>query len=379
MTTYRPAGPDDRAKVIDFINMVFSMTARPHNFKTLIPKVYADGRGRDDIHNIAVDEKGDVRGVVAILPQEMRVLDETLRTGFVGSVSVHPFSRGEGHMKALMRLAVEREKARGADLIALGGQRQRYEYFGFTPGGLGISYTITRANLRHTAGAVDVSDIAFVPFRGADAALIEAACRLHAAQAAYIVRPPEDFAVILETWQESAWIILKGGAFAGYLAASPGRDSLGELRLGEPSELRAVLKAWFEEANLQRLALTMPGFDRPMNRELSAIAEHYDLHTTQRLRVLNWPRVIRAFLRLNAAGGGVADGALSLWIDGEPLTISVRRGEVTVAQEAPQEAPRLSAMEAQTLFFSPLSALGRGVAPDGWLPLPFFIGAPDEF
>ena len=120
MAIYREGTPADREQYIDFANMVFSMTHVPHNFKALLPKVYGDGRQTDGMHNLAVDDQGRVRGVVAVLPGELDVLGETLRTGYLGTVSVHPFSRGEGHMKALMRMAIRRTAESGADLMMLG-------------------------------------------------------------------------------------------------------------------------------------------------------------------------------------------------------------------------------------------------------------------
>ena len=95
MITYRLARPDEREKCIDFINMVFSVDHEPHNFKTLLPKVYADDHVLDAAHFIAVDEAENVRGLVAMLPETLRVLDQELRLGFIGSVSVHPYARGE--------------------------------------------------------------------------------------------------------------------------------------------------------------------------------------------------------------------------------------------------------------------------------------------
>ena len=63
MIEYRFAAPEHRADLIDFINYVFSQNSVPHDFKTLIPKVYADGRGYDGIHAIVLDD-GRVKGVV---------------------------------------------------------------------------------------------------------------------------------------------------------------------------------------------------------------------------------------------------------------------------------------------------------------------------
>ena len=379
MVTYRRATASDRAKILDFINMVFSMTVRPHDFSTLIPKVYGPGRGLAEIHCIALDDNDAVRGVVAALPQEIHILDQTLRTAFVGSVSVHPYARGEGHMKALMTMMIDDEQARGADLIALGGQRQRYQYFGLTPGGSGITYMITRANLRHTAGDLDVSGFSFLPMHGAPASLSDAAWALHEAQSVRMERPRESFESILENWQSTPYILEKDGAFAGYLTASGDEEGLGELRLVDAKDLRAALKAWFAFRQIPRLSMTVPVYDLALNRELKAIAESFHLSTTQRVRVFNFPNVIRAYLALNAALRPIADGELSLWIDGQPLTARVERGAVTVTETAPTGAAHLTAMEAQERLFSPLAAFDGPFAPSGWLPLPLFIGAPDEF
>ena len=67
MIEYRFAAPEHRADLIDFINYVFSQNSVPHDFKTLIPKVYADGRGYDGIHAIVLDD-GRVKGVVGQYP-----------------------------------------------------------------------------------------------------------------------------------------------------------------------------------------------------------------------------------------------------------------------------------------------------------------------
>ena len=40
---YRLSLPSEWDDVVDFANFVFSQAHRPHDFKTLLPKVYADG------------------------------------------------------------------------------------------------------------------------------------------------------------------------------------------------------------------------------------------------------------------------------------------------------------------------------------------------
>ena len=151
MTEYRRALSHEEADILDFINYVFSQAHRPHNFKTLLPKVYAH-EGFSQYHYVAVKD-GHIRGTVAVLPVNMPVGGgETLKIGYVGSVSVHPYDRGAGHMKKLMQLMLADAQDQ-YDLLALGGLRQRYQYFGFERGGSKLHFTVTHNNVRHALAA----------------------------------------------------------------------------------------------------------------------------------------------------------------------------------------------------------------------------------
>lgn len=157
---YRLSLPSEWDDVVDFANFVFSQAHRPHDFKTLLPKVYADGAPEIARHFVAV-RGGRIRAMVADCLQELRLGDRTLRAGMVGTVSVHPYSRGEGHMKKLMAMMIDDAQQSGLDLLILGGQRQRYGYFGFDNFGCTPHYTLTDASVRHGCAGVDASGISF--------------------------------------------------------------------------------------------------------------------------------------------------------------------------------------------------------------------------
>ena len=108
MISYRWCDERDEDKLIDFINLIFSQTNCPHDFKRLIPKVYAhSGFGR--LHAVAEDENGRVCATTAMLPFTLRMGKNTeLRGGFIGSVSVHREHRGEGRMKQLMQMLLQK-------------------------------------------------------------------------------------------------------------------------------------------------------------------------------------------------------------------------------------------------------------------------------
>ncbi len=102
MTEYRLAKPEEWEDCIELANYVFSTAHRPHDFEQLIPRVYQAGPEMARIHRVAVAENGRLRAEIAVLPQQMAAGGKLLRAGYVGSVSVHPKARGEGHMKRLL-------------------------------------------------------------------------------------------------------------------------------------------------------------------------------------------------------------------------------------------------------------------------------------
>ena len=58
MSEYRKAKPEEREACIEFADYVFSKAHCPHDFETLIPRVYGEGVDSASMHRIAVDERG---------------------------------------------------------------------------------------------------------------------------------------------------------------------------------------------------------------------------------------------------------------------------------------------------------------------------------
>lgn len=57
MITYRKALPKDFPHILDFLNMVFSMSHCPHDFRQLLPKIYKEGQEQKSIHYLALEMK----------------------------------------------------------------------------------------------------------------------------------------------------------------------------------------------------------------------------------------------------------------------------------------------------------------------------------
>ena len=378
MAEYRKAAREDLAAIVDFINMVFSMAKAPHDFKTLLPKVYADDACLWADHYLA-EANGRIEGVVACLRGEWSVLGESLPVGAVGSVSTYPYTRGAGHMKACMRMMLEDAAAQGLALLYLGGKRQRYEYFGFSQGGLATGMRFAPETFRHAWTDVDAKGVAFGEF----APWAARAKALYDQQPVRAERRAEDFAMIAASWHARPWAILRDGAFIGYLVASPDGGGISELGLEREEDCPAVLRAWFEAQGRRGFEIDTPVWDRERLRALARVAGWREQGAAEMFRVLDFPRVTRLFLTLKSRYARLADGRFVLQVEEEqPMTICVRGGEVSVETTGDAPDARLSRLEAQELLLSPMSWFDTAALPacvDSWFPLPITVLRSDSF
>ena len=245
---YCIAEPADREQVVDFANYVFSQAHRPHDFKVLLPKVYADDAPETAVHYIARREDGAIRAMVANLPVQMRFGDSVLQAGMIGTVSVHPYARGEGHMKRLMQMMLDDARARKLDLLALGGLRQRYGYFGFESGGAAAAYDITETNVRRGLADVSADGIAFQEIASEDCEGFDFAWRLANARRIGGERPKADFLRIMRSWDSRLRLISRDGRPIGYAMGYPERLPYD----AKPLDFAALAKLTFRAPDTER-------------------------------------------------------------------------------------------------------------------------------
>lgn len=148
MITYRKALPKDFPHILDFLNMVFSMSHCPHDFRQLLPKIYKEGQEQKSIHYLALENE-EIKACVCVVPVTLYCGNKTITCATVGSVSVHPYSRGKGYMRKLMHMAIQDMKKNNISMSTLSGLRNRYQYYGYEKGGITFQYCFTSDNFRH--------------------------------------------------------------------------------------------------------------------------------------------------------------------------------------------------------------------------------------
>ena len=374
-TVYTRGTAGEMGEIVDFINYVFSQAHVPHDFKTLLPKVYADDapKGQEAYHFLA-KQNGKIVACVADRPLSLTFGNKTLKCGYVGSVSVHPYHRSEGHMKRLMADMISDARERKLDILLLGGQRQRYGYFGFEKGGLVMRFRVTNTNVRHALKDVDVSDVRLDPFGPDDIAF---AYKLWQKLPVRADRHTETFPADLKSWHSEPVMIRIGGSRAGYLAG-------GELVLENEELLPKAVKALLARPGIKEMEFRASLHEKERLAFYKDICEYSSLGPLEMFNVLNWKSVLETFLSFrHRYVQPVEDGhaVLNIASDGV-FEISVRNGEVCVnpLDAAPADAVKMDHMEAQRTFFglAEMFIPTPGI-PDSWKGLPLTMSEQDGF
>jgi predicted N-acetyltransferase YhbS len=384
---YGLAEPGDYEEVIDFGNYVFSHAHGPTDFPALLPKLYRREYFMQGRH-YTVREDGRIRAVVGAYPLALNVLGTTLPGRGIGMVSVHPYARSKGYMRTLMETALSDMRRDGMVFGCLTGQRQRYEYFGFSPAGLRAVFECRRTNIRHTLGA-DFFPAFFVRQLKEGDKELEDIYALHQSKAARIERDRQKFFDILSSWKNRVFILSDGNGFAGYLVYSDFGATIPEINLKEPAHMIQAIACFLNYLNRDQVSVDVQPWETEKLETLSAFAEDYRITTAEHFTVFNWQPLLSALLQLKTASGQVLpDGEAFFrigWGDaGAPdscFRIAVEQGRAQVSPETGEGEIVLDSPRALRLFFSspPWASPVIRNKPflRGILPLPLFFENPD--
>ncbi|MHC1785680.1 MAG: GNAT family N-acetyltransferase [Christensenellales bacterium] len=378
MTDYRPALPQEEDDILDLANYVFSLGSRPHDFARLQPRVYA--RPGSHRYHLVASRGGRLKAMVATLPLRLWLAgDSSLLIGFVGTVCVHPYARGEGHMKALMPMTRDRALAGGMEMLVLGGQRQRYNYFGYERAGSAITFSLNATNLRHRLGGEAGDPYTFVPLEGLPPEELSFIQQLHQRQGLIVQRPPEDFVLTLRTWEGAGYGIRQKDRLIGYLYARG--EEITEWALEPADALLPLMQAWLLHKHLDEVRLTLSLHRREDIAILSEAAESYNVGDTCMIQVLDWRAVLQKLLDFKADHCPLEDGEAVLEITGAGrFLIAVEGGRPLIAPSAAPADLTLDHNAAVLRLFSLQSGFAHAGGPfRNWLPLYFLVPEADSF
>ena len=393
MTQYRIGKKEEFEDIIDFANYIFSQNECPHDFKRLLPKLYANGRNCAEYHYLAL-EQGKIKAMVCALPLEFITPEEVVSAACIGMVSVHPYSRGKGYMKELMQLALADLDAKGCAYVFLGGQRQRYEYFGFEPAGVQLEFAVNKANIKHCLSGIEQTGLTLVPLT--EDIYLDQAYEIYEVQPYRMQRSRQDWYDTLCSWSSSPYGILQEGRVIGYFVLrSDGivteLQCSGRTKTGESSDSTLyprILKELFQLTKGEEHRFQVSPADTALVDFFLSMAESWRIGNSESYRILNWSTLLKVLLSRKAGYESLPEGSVTVRIDDRTLSIAVKENLPFVSKTTEEPELILTSLEATALFFSTageylLRKYAATLHEDTfhslrrWFPLPLFTSQND--
>ncbi len=375
---------DDYDEFMDLINLTFGFEDESVQFLGLLPKLYKK-EFKPVENNVVLKVNDEMRSAVGLFYNEMDVLGHKLLCGGIGNVAVHPEHRGKGYMKAVMAYCLDEMKQKMCDFSFLGGQRQRYEYFSYQPGGISIKCEFSKTNVRHLFGINHTPEFTAKEITSPDDPAVKKIEILHAASPCKMKRDSGKYFDIIKSWRHKPYGVYdRYGDFKGYFIVTENKKWITEFKAVDDNEIKFVAEAMIIACESETLTVNLPEFEKANCEFFEKYGEYISYNNVDMISVFNFEKTVRAFLTLKASYAPLADGSFTALILGEKMPekikITVRDGIVSVEESNEKEDITLSHDEAMKLFFG-LYSPKRFELPSGcsgWFPLPLYIYQPDN-
>lgn len=389
----------DFADAMDFCNMVFSMSSRPHHFQSLLSKLYQPDDDKMRAH-FAIRRDGRIRALVGMYPMTLRVGMQVLKVAGIGAVATHPDERKSGLMRQLMTATVDEMKQQQIAMSVLGGQRQRYGYYGYEPAGTSLTFSLSKTNLRHFFRDRDFATVRFElldPENDKNNDCLLLMKRWHDQQPVHVERPAESFLTILSSWYARIWLARDaGGEAIGYLVSNREGHAVTELISAKPDSLLSIAASWVDQQEQEKASVdfNLAPWQQDAIADLGRIAEHCKFQPAYAFRINDWPLLLTALLDVKASLQDIPDGQIRLGIEdqGQVSVFALERRNkasscrLCARDEADLVLDRLTATRFLLGPLSPPFVVPKHLPGDPalrqllslWLPLPLFWSSPDQ-
>ena len=373
----------DNASLIAFLDEVFfSEDENGIGFLRLLPKIYKDGY-RPAYNNFVVQQPdGAFRAAVGNFDNDMTVGGVDLKTCCIGNVAVGKEHRGSGYMIELMKASVADMKERGVDLSYLGGQRQRYGYFGYENAGTSYGYHFSRQSFKHSLREIE-SRLTVEPLDADDTEAIRFIDGIYSEAPVISRRAQDAYFDILCSWDDKPYIIKENGRLAGYAVICNDMDYVPEFGLTDPALLPRLIAAMFELSDKDGISFCVAPYETEKLDFFTKNASHMNVGSCESVMVLNWEKTLTAYLNAKASYEALCDGEMTVKIRGvckdESLRLSVTDNVALVTRYEGEAEFELDSLAAVRAFFSnyPSDRAPFPPAVRQWLPLPMYFSSRD--
>lgn len=371
----------DEKELIEALDEIF-FSEEDNDFMSLLPKLYKDKYNPGE-HNFIIKEDGVIKAAVGCYPMDVTAGGRKLRLMGIGNVAVAKDCRRKGYMIELMNASLEKMIAEGYDYSLLGGQRQRYEHFGYVPAGSSMRFTINKGNIRRLRNGNTDTSFTAKPLSEDDTGVIAKIKEINDAMPFYVERKAEEMIDILRSWKCVPYAVYDGDEFKGYFAFNSS-DSFAEMNVVCVDDMLDFLLCAMQIMGSESISFTVPVYDSKTCGYMAKICCGMALCHVDQLNILNYKNFVEAFLAIKAKRINLCSGTLNVLVHGyakdENLAITVDGKNVTVAETEAKPDVELDNLEAVAFFAGNYSAkrIDLPAFAQNWFPVDFYMNCQDN-
>jgi len=341
------------------------------SFAEMYPRIFGPEAERIG-DNFCAMRDGEVVGCISNDMMEYHVGGEVLKISSSGNVAVKESERGRGLMKVMFD-CVHQDLIDGEfDVSYLHGARTRYNYFGYELCGVEYIFKFEMADLskhyknRHLFEFVDLRE---------RQDLLEEAIKINEMQKVYIKRRAESLInVFLARWREPVAVFRDGKLFGTFAF---GENGIKYITLKDYSDFAEMVFEFLSAKGLEETEYWAPDYNKQLIGNCMKNCSSFVIGNPANFKIMNFEKVVKAFLQLKADNESLCDGELTLDSDlfGK-FRIAIEGGMVTVGKYEGEATYKLKGFEVYDFLFNhtPISYGTYDPTVESWLPIP--INAP---
>ncbi len=386
MEIYKGRGTrEDEKELLEVLDDVFFSEddeATKRNFLELLPSLYKK-QYNPGYNNVIIKEDGEIKAAIGCYPREVTAAGRKLKVMGIGNVAVAKDSRRKGYMIELMDLAVDIMKNEDYDYSLLGGDRQRYGYFGYEPIGSAQRFSIDRNNINHVAGKDFETTFTAKEVTEADTETVGKILELYKSLPYYMNRTRENCLDVLRSWRSVPYAAFENGEFKGYFAVQKFGGLL-EIKAVNVEDTISLILCAMKIIGSESVSFTVPVFDTEFCDYMIKICSGASISPADMINVFNFKKFIEAFLAIKAQRMNLCSGTLNILIHGykrdEKLAITVDGKNVTVTETEAKPDVELEHHRAIDMLGGMFSKERNSLPAyaQGWFPLDFFAYGQDN-
>ena len=275
---------DEYETLLDVMNTSFGFVDDEAKFEHILPKLYY--KDNPNMIHIGAFVEGKLVTSIGLYLFNMINNDKRISIACVGAVSTLPEYRNKGYFTKVLNRVIEKAKELNLDLLYLGGDRTRYNHFGFETAGRCIYFNLNKRNLSQ----LKEESYELYKLEENDTEVIKELLDLYNKEPMRIERTLDNFYKTLISWNCTPYYVKQDGKIVGYFTYK--EKEVDELIFN--TSIDTMFRAILDVSDYVMMELPMKYYKDVLDR-----ADWYVIRFADMFKILNLHNVIN-FLGGNA-------------------------------------------------------------------------------